>query len=226
MSITLAQLKSQARDRADMQSSQFVSDSELVNYINGSIAELHDLLIAAYDNDYFITEYTFDTVAGTATYALPAAFYKLRGIDSRVSGDQWFTLQPFNFNERNSQNELVAYLAYGNNFRYRLVGSNIMFTPAPTGVYNMKMWYIPVATKLSSDSDTLSDLNQFAEYVIVDAAIKMMAKEEADVSVLAAQKAELRRRIEIMGQNRNADKADSITDIYAENLDYLWYSGS
>ena len=224
MSITLAQLKSQARDRADMANSQFVSDSELVNYINGSIAELHDLLIAAYDNEYFITEYTFSTVSGTDSYALPADFYKLRGIDSRVGTDQWFTLQPFNFNERNSKNELLSYLAYGNNFRYRIMGSNLVFSPVPQGVYNIKLWYIPVATKLSSNSDTLNDLNQFSEYVIVDAAIKMANKEEADVSVLAAQKAELKRRIEVMAQNRNADKSESISDIYAENLDYLWYS--
>ena len=79
-------------------------------------------------------------------------------------------------------------------------------------------------TKLTLDADTLSDLNQYAEYVIVDAAIKMAAKEETDVSVLAAQKAELRRRIEVMGQNRNADKSESVSDIYSENLDYLWYS--
>lgn len=224
MSITLAQLKSQARDRADMANSQFVSDSELVNYINGSIAELHDLLIAAYDNDYFITEYTFSTVSGTDSYALPADFYKLRAVDSRVGADQWFTLQPFNFNERNSKNELLSYLAYGNNFRYRIMGSDLVFSPVPQGVYNIKLWYIPVATKLSSDSDTLNDLNQFSEYVIVDAAIKMANKEEADVSVLAAQKAELKRRIEVMAQNRNADKSESVSDIYAENLDYLWYS--
>lgn len=224
MSITLAQLKSQARDRADMTNSQFVSDSELVNYINGSIAELHDLLIAAYDNDYFITEYTFNTVSGTDSYALPNDFYKLRGIDSKIGTDQWFTLQPFNFNERNSKNDLVAYLAYGNNFRYRIIGSEVVFSPVPQGIYSIKLWYIPVATKLTSDSDTLNDINQFSEYVIVDAAIKMANKEETDVSVLAAQKAELRRRIEVMAQNRNADKSESISDIYAENLDYLWYS--
>lgn len=224
MSITLAQLKSQARDRADMTNSQFVSDSELVNYINGSVAELHDLLIAAYDNDYFITEYTFNTVSGTDSYALPNDFYKLRGIDSKIGTDQWFTLQPFNFNERNSKNDLVAYLAYGNNFRYRIIGSEVVFSPVPQGIYSIKLWYIPVATKLTSDSDTLNDINQFSEYVIVDAAIKMANKEETDVSVLAAQKAELRRRIEVMAQNRNADKSESISDIYAENLDYLWYS--
>lgn len=224
MSITLAELKSQARDKADMQNSQFVSDSELVNYINASIAELHDLMVAAFDNDYFVSEYSFQTSADTSSYALPATFYKLRGVDSKIGNDQWFTLQPFNFNERNSKNDMIAYLAYGNNFRYRLMGSNIVFTPTPKGVFDIKLWYIPLATKLSSDSDVLSDLNQFAEYVTVDAAIKMVAKEEGDISVLAGQKAELKRRIEVMAQNRNADKSESVTDIYAENLDYLWYS--
>jgi hypothetical protein len=84
------------------------------------------------------------------------------------------------------------------------------------------MWYIPTAPILASDSATLNDLNQYSEYVIVDAAIKMMQKEESDVSVLMAEKAALKRRIEEAAQNRDAGKSESIGDIYIED-DFYWY---
>jgi hypothetical protein len=206
-----------------MTNSNFVSDAELVDYINGSIAELHDLLIGS-DTDYYLLTDTFNTVSGTETYALPAAFYKLRGVDVRSGSGEWASLRPFNFNERNASNDLSNYSISGSYFRYRVAGDNLMFNPPPQGIYNVKVWYTPVATKLSSDADVLKDVNQFSEYVIVDAAIKCLNKEEADVSVLLATKADLRKRIENMSANRDAGQPESISDIYAENLDYFYFT--
>jgi hypothetical protein len=85
------------------------------------------------------------------------------------------------------------------------------------------MWYIPVATVLVSDSDTLQDLNQYYEYVVVHAALMMLQKEESDVSVLAAFKQQLTQRIQSMAQNRDADKPDSVQDIYSEVNDYYFF---
>lgn len=223
MSITLAQLRTQARDRADMTNSLFITDSELNNYLNASIAELHDLMLACYDSDYYLLSDSFSTVNGTENYALPTDFYKLRGVDVSDGGDEYISLRPFNFNERNSKNEISSYAVSGGYFRYRLAGSNLMLNPVPTGTYNIRIWYAPLATKLVADGDTLDDLNQFSEYVIVDAAIKMMQKEESDVSVLMAQKGDIRKRIENMAQNRDAGQPESVSDIYAENNDYYFY---
>ena len=222
MSITLSELRSQARDRADMQNSNFVSDSELTNFINSSIAELYDLLIAGGESDYYLLSSTFSTATGTENYALPADFYKLRGVDAQ-DGTDWISVRPFNFNERNSK-EAFGYSLSGIDFRYRLAGSNIMLTPAPSGSRTVRLWYTPTATKLVADNDSLNDLNQFSEYVIVDAAIKMLLKEESDVSVLLATKADLRKRIENMVANRDAGQPEAISDIYAENLDYYWFT--
>lgn len=223
MSITLAQLRVQSRDRADMTNSLFISDSELNNYINASIAELHDLLIGAYSSDYYLMSDSFSTVANVDTYALPTDFYKLRGVDIAQNSDNWESLRPFNFNERNSLNDIPSYTISGNYFRYRLAGDNIVFNPMPVGIYNIRLWYTPVATKLVADNDILKDLNQYSEYVIVDAAIKMMQKEESDVSVLMAQKGDIRKRIENMAQNRDSGQPESVSDIYAENNDYYFF---
>lgn len=226
MSVTLAELKERARNRADMTNSNFISDEELVYYINSSIAELHDILIQAYGNDYYIETSEFTTVANQDDYDLPADFYKMRGVDAQINGDNFSTLRQFNFNERNRYDAFGVWDINGiPAIRYRLIGDKIRFTPQPDKTVNVKLWYIPVATKLVNDTDTLNDINQFAEYVVVDAAIKMMAKEESDVSVLAAQKAGLIKRITEAAENRDAGDSQSVRDIHAENDDYPFHRG-
>ncbi len=226
MSITLAQLRTESRQRADMSNSEFVSDSELNSYINNSLSELHDMLIQAYDGDYYVNEVEFTTSGNASEYALssviPAGdFYKLRGIDAKLNNSYWFTLAPFMFNERNRDQDTTARLGIVN-VKYRLVGSNIMFTPIPDDNIPVKIWYIPIAQVLSSDSDSFDDMNNFSEYVIVDAAIKMLQKEESDVSVLSAQKVALKRRIEEVANNRDAGQGESVSDVYDENNDYYY----
>jgi len=230
--ITLLQLRTEARQRSDMENSTFVKDSELNNYINNSISELHDLLIQAYDADYYIKSSTFSTAANAESYSLSTVitdddFYKLRGVDAKLNNSEWFTLQPFTFNERNRRQNFGAWRYLGvSNVRYRLTGNTIRFTPIPDDAIECRIWYIPVASVLSNDTDTLDDLNNFSEYVIVDAAIKMLQKEESDTSVLERQKAALKRRIEEAANNRDAGQGESISDVHSDNAEYMSYGRS
>jgi hypothetical protein len=221
MSITLAELKIQSRDRSDMAESEFVGDSELTSYINNSIAELHDILIGAYAEEYYMESEQFSAVDSQLDYALPEDFYKLRGVDVRINNDAWVTVKRFNFNRRNEDANNFAWNLLGVPYlEYRLVGSNIRFNRNPSAGSEFRIWYYPRAQTLSADSDVFDDINGFAEYVIVDAAIKMMQKEESDVSVLMAQKEALKKRIQEMAQNRDANEPESVTDIYAEDVDF------
>lgn len=223
MAITLLELRTQARQRADQEDSTFVTDSELTSYVNSSIAELHDILVQAYGSDYFLAETSFTTVADQNSYSLPADFYKVRGVDIRLNGSDWFTIRKFKFNERNKYSDFGAWTLLGvSAARYRVMGSNIRFTPSPDGAYEVKLWYVPVATKLVADTDELSDYNAYSEYVIVDAAIKMMLKEESDASSLYQIKRDLKKRIEEAANNRDASEPESVTDIYAQNADYFF----
>jgi len=225
--ITLEELIAHSRSRADMEKSQFIDNTELISYINHSISELHDILIQSYGADYSVKTVEFNLVNNQDTYAINDLiddddFYKLMGLDAKINNSDWTTLSPFNFNERNrfQHFNVSTYLGI-TNFRYRLSGSNIIFAPIPDSAMPCRMWYIPVAQKLTELTDTLDDLNDYDEYIICDVAIKMMQKAELDVSVLMAQKAALKRRIEEASQNRDAGKSDSVSDIYAE--DYRWW---
>ena len=235
--ITESKLVERVRQRADMESNDFVSDLEVQTYINAGISELHDILIQTYGQDYYVSSKTFNTVAGTDTYPIYSStsgpnisnFYKLRGVDAKVNGSDYFTLRPFNFNERNIYKNWGSWSLLGiTNVRYRLVGSNIIFTPKPDGATAVKIWYIPTAAQFSSSTDTSTkwnDINGYAEYVITFAAIRMMQKEESDVSVLLNQKAELTKRITDAAANRDADNPLTVTDVYMAN-NRFWYTRS
>lgn len=226
MAINLAELRLQARQRADMENSNFVQDSELTNYINNSIAELHDILAEAHGSEYFVINTETAVTSGSETIDLPADFYMLKGVDIKIDNQDFISLRPFNFNERNRYSELGVWdLAGITNVRYRIVGDDLRFTPRPDRNATVRLWYVPLATKLVNDTDELNDFNAFSEYVIVDAAIKMMQKEESDVSVLLAQKTMLEKRIRDRSQVRDAASPASITDIYAEGDDFYWRNG-
>jgi len=229
--ITLAEIKTQCRQRADMEQSQFITDSELTTYINASIAELHDLLIGAYNEDYSMENVEFATSTGVVSYALPDGtnysaaprFYKLRGVDVKYGNDQYATVKRFNFNRRNEdQNSFVWNLLGVPYLEYRLVGSNVRFNRVPDSSTTIRLWYHPSATVLVADSDSYDDVNGWIEYVVTDVAIKMLNKEESDVTVLAMQKSALKQRIEDMAQNRDANEPESVSDIYAEAGDAFY----
>jgi len=239
--ITESALVARVRQRADMEENYFVSDLEVQTYINVGLSELHDLLIQTYGQDYYISSASFTTTSGIDTYPINDStsaydiaatdFYKLRGVDAKLNSDVWFTIIPFNFNERNINQQGSITNVWGlANTRYRLVGGNLVFTPSPNSSMDVKIWYIPTAQQFNSvtpatSTTTFDDINGYAEYVIIDAAIKCLQKEESDVSVLIAQKTAMKRRIEVAASNRDAGSPLSVSDVYRANNPF-WYSRS
>ena len=219
--MTLLQLRTAVRERADMVNSGFISDSELTSYINQSAYELYDILIEKYGDDYFVKlPVPTSTTDGTSTtFALPDDFYKLLGVDLAVSmPDWWVTLKPFEMAERNRFALRNFQSFYGlSNLRYKLAGDSIWFSPMPAAGQIFRLWYVPRWTELSSDSDTLDGISGWTEYVVVDAAIKCLQKEESDVSVLLLQKKGLLDRIEIAAGNRDAGMVHTVSDTMRSN---------
>lgn len=209
--ITLATIRTESRQRADMENSEFITDSELNTFINQSYAELYDLLVSRFE-DYYTTSTTFTLSAGSNTYALPSDFYKLRGLDYASSGTNYIPVYKYNFSDRNRRNRSVNRLI-GRQFdiRYRILGNTLTMTPEDGAAGNYRLWYTPRITRLSSDSDTLDSVNGWHEYVVVDAARKMLLKEESSTTALDREKQALIERIEAMAANRD-DQPETITD--------------
>lgn len=200
---TLAQLREEVRDRADVRyATEFLSDAEVDRFINQSIRELYDLLIENSDQEFFAT---WDLIAldGSPSYPLPGNFYRLLGVDYAVGG-RWVAMDSFRFRERNAEPSGTP--------RYRLRSDEITIIPrSTTGL--ARLWYIPKAVELIGDLDTFNGYNGWEEYVVVDAAAKCREKEQTDASELYARKVALRQRIESLAAKRDAGTPEVVTDV-------------
>lgn len=212
--LSLGQTRLMAQQRADRVNSQFVTDSEWNLYINQAYFELYDLLVTVYE-DYFMTTPLTITTDGSQQVNLPTDFYKLLGVDLGLAGNTtaWITLKKFNFISRNRyvypQINSTFFGCF--NLQYRLMGNTLFFIPAPSAGQFLRIWYIPKLTQLLQDTDILKGISGWSEYVIVDAAIRALQKEESDVSVFMEQKMMLKARIEESAMNRDAGEPDTIS---------------
>lgn len=216
--LTVADLRTLARQRADMVNSNFVTSTEWVSYINFSYKELYDILVAKFE-DYYSTQYLFTVSNGLSTAPLPADFYKMRGMDRALGTGEYFTIRPFTFEDRNNRRRAALYRGLYPSIRYRILGNNLLFTPDDAANGDYRLWYIPRASDLVLDTDTVDGVNGWEDYIVVDAAIKALTKEESDTQVLMMQKESLMKRIEDMAQNRDAGEPERVTDISASGYD-------
>lgn len=212
--ISLGQVRLAAQQRADLVNSDFVTTQEWNFYINKSYTELYDILIQVYADDYYVaTPYQFNTDGRfPAIYALPNNFYKLLGVDLGLNpnNNAYITLKKFPFIDRNSYlfGSAPAGFLGVNQLRYRVLNNNIWFIPQPQSNQQVQLWYIPRPVTLLADSDVLDGVSGWDEYIVVDAAIKAMQKEESDVSVLMAEKQALLMRITSAASNRDAGMSE------------------
>jgi len=216
---SLGQLRMAAQQRADQDNSNFVPTEEWNSYINNSYTELYDLLVAVYGDEYFVrNDYTFTTDGRSpGLYPLPDDFYKMMGVDLTVNATQngYLTLKKFTFAQRNQYlygGTSVPFYGF-QNVSYRIMGSNVDLIPTPGGNQTIRLWYVPKPTVLLADSDIIDGISGWWEYIVIDAAIKAMQKEESDVTVLLMQKEVIKKRIEAMASNRDQGMAEGVTDV-------------
>jgi len=224
MATTLAALRNRAKRRADMLNSKFVSDAEWNQYISDSYAELYDLLVSKFEDYYIADPLIFSITGSNYTYALPADFYKLKGVDKSLSGaGDWYTLRPFMFEDRNARRTATRFRGLYPAIRYKILGEELFLSPDDQATGTYRMWYVPRYTALTSDASTVDGVNGWEVYIETDAAIKALQKEESDVSVLMAMKAALIKRIEDMAANRDVGEPDRVTDVSLNNFDSDFY---
>lgn len=222
---TVGNLILEAQQRTNKENSQFYTTQELTSMVSQSFKELYDKLITAYGDDYEVaTPYTWTTGQNQQLYPLPTDFYKSLLVEVALNPqdpNSYVTLKQFNFIQKNLYNYPNQYTMYGiTNLRYRLNGNNLMLVPQTQGGQTIRMWYAPRPSQLLNPTDIVDGVAGWEEYLIADVCIKMLAKEESDVSVFAAQKAEMNKRIDEMAKNRNLGEPQTVSDSKYRNFSW------
>ena len=227
--MALGEIRLRAQQRADRVNSNFVTTAEWNSYINQSSFELYYLLVTEWE-DYFLAPPVFLTTTGASSYLLPDGtlynaappFYKMLGVDLAIGGGGpsnnqlgFITLQRFNWMERNKYvfPSLTANYLGVYNCQYKIMQNQLYLIPTLQANQNLRIWYIPRLNSMLKDTDVLDGISGWTEYVIVDAAIKALQKEESDTTVLMVQKQALLKRIEDSAMNRDAGSPATITNV-------------
>lgn len=208
---TITQLRDRCKQASDNVNSSFISDAEWDNYIGQSYAELYGLCAQVYGARYFIqtpsTGYTFVTDGQNQQFALPADFFKLLNVSVQVSApQQWVTLKSFELLEMNSISQFN--------------------TQTPAAGQTIRLFYVPSPPVFDSGNPLLAVLvnNGWDEYIVIDACIKALAKEESDVSVFLSRKAAFTQRLEAEASNRDAGNPTRILDVFGKRARSMQYA--
>ena len=244
---TLSEIAVRVRRRADHVNSSFVSDAEVTQYVTESYYEFYDLLIESLGPQHFLESHVFDTVAGQFPYRLvdnesdetdgrPLNIYKVASVHVSLtgSGQDYTKIRPIHATDLltsrpqgwSSANQVRYLLStnvnesghYGGK-QYRIIS----FTPPPTGVHKVAMLYVPtpiVATSGGTDVGILH-FTHWDEYVVVDAAMKILEKEESDTAHLVRRKEELRQRILWHANTMDYGSEPRVRDAYNQRPDHL-----
>ncbi len=241
--MSLGEIDTRARQRADRLNSGFVTKSEMQSYIMQSMYELYDLLITVYEDYFKGTDCIFYSVSNQQNYPMPNGVltfkdnsgntftpkpsYKLLGLDIALSGvsvtngnNGWASVDKYNYLDRNKyfypNSNSTIYGVF--QCQYRWMGANLELIPAPASGQPFRIHYIPRLDAMIQDTDiSTTSISGWLEYVIVDVAIKILQKEESNVDILAAQKGALKQRIEESAANKDLGRPDTISDTRRNN---------
>lgn len=226
---TLGNLRLEAQQRINKENSLFYTTQEWNSMLSNSYKELYDILIQKFGDDYFLANpysYTttgqIDSVTQQSTYPLPDDFYKLMRVEVALNPsdpNSWVTLREFQAIQANLWNYPNVYTFYGiTNLRYRLWGTNLVIVPIPSADQTIRILYSPRPNQLINDTDTVDAISGWEEYIVVDACIKALVKEESDPSVFLLQKQALLKRIEEAAENRNVGEPETVSDSKLRNF--------
>lgn len=216
--VTLDKLRTRARERADMVGSSFVADAAtgLDAWINEAHQRLHGMLVDALGEEYVSSTSAF-TTSSSSDYPLPSGFYKLFGVDLEYHGIMR-SLTRYERPERNVYRELRPEALP----RYAIVGSNLRLYPVPAAGLTGSILYAPEATVLVGGSDSVTYPNGWEKFIVIDAAIQALLKEESSVTALVAERERIEREIRDAKEARDMATPKRVVDVTLTDLDPFW----
>ena len=225
----LSQMRDRARSAADCVNDAHITDTELTQWINNGLAELHDLFVAAYDEILTVVTGTgtgdISVVSGTSSYALPSDFYKMVGVDYLYGTLPYrFTMSRFTPRERNRYQGPFAPYIVGRMINgvlvpeYRVRGRYIDLIPQPTqlmGNGKMRLYYIKQFANLVNDTDLVdaSIPNGWEEFAVLSAAVCCLIKQERDPAALMSQRQKIEERVRQEAEDIDIGEPMRVTDI-------------
>lgn len=235
--VSLETLMLKCRQRSNLEGAEdFITDDELTEEVNTSLAEWHDLVTATTWNGTQVRRrYNFQTTAATAPaqyvspppgsyYPLPQNFLRLISVDIAISANMVVTAQAFQEENRNVFKYYpVGAWIWNQPIYYQLEDNNIVFIPGPIGIFTVQVNFVPTAPQLNRPTDTFDSINKWEEFIICDVAIKMLMKDgQTDmIQLLTEERERQRARIKALTPKRDQQTSEMIHETF-DMSPWMW----
>lgn len=183
--MTLAEIRTLARRKADEEASGYISNLEANDYVNQGMRYVYTKIAQRFEN-YFVQPGTalngglFTTVVGTSGYSLPTDLMKVVRVEHRrtnsTSNDDWKRLATVNIANDRLDDYFPLREGYTPGFGYFIAGNTIYLKPEPKQEFQIRVWYVPRPTTLTVDADEPAVPSEYHDLVAEFAAIQMLAK--------------------------------------------------
>ena len=218
----LSAIRARIRELGEHRSS-YISDAALDREINQAYYELYEKLVSAGSDDYFEKTHEFDIVSGTASYALPADYFKTIGVDIKLTNNNYVNIGRYNKAQRNKYSIYRIGAVSREWAEYRIRGNNIVLVPEPnwSQAGGLRHLYVPLPTELSADDDTLDGVCGWEDWVVYKCLILFAGKEETDPGLWMQLLGGMEQRIEDM-LVRDRAESEAIRDLDEEETERVW----
>lgn len=158
-----------------------ISDADVKTFLRSSCAQLYEI-IANRHRDYYVTPYKFSFATNQDRYPLPADFRSAVQVFVTFGNPpnvQRLPLEQFTLN-RYQTRTLSSLLMPQWPTMYRIMGSDIYFTPAPSQNYlnAVELWYVPQWPGIASDDQTIDGTlpNGWERWVEFDTCVQIASR--------------------------------------------------
>lgn len=198
---TFQEVKDKVRRDLGLQQEEFVTNDELMGYVNSAIDEAEAEIITIYEDYFLPPPARIDIVAGQKEYDLPEDIYasKVRGIVYKDGTDIY---QIKKFKPRQDHFEYVELTDEFDDDNYHFVIYNgspsikpqfhIYPTPTRSVSEGFRIYYLRNANRIESSTDVV-DIPEFVSFIIQYCKVRCYEKEGHPNLPIASQKLEFYR---------------------------------
>ena len=214
ISVTVADLISGARLRADMQDTGWLTDTNGVDLVRSAWEQLYVAVASTeWGAHRWTTSSTGTTVAGTDSYALPSDVWRIEGVDLRYN-NVWRKLRRRAWHERNDWAGGVSGIDFAAPIVYDIVAGQLVFSPVPASAIDYKVWYTPDPTTITDTSTTLSLEPAWRQWIELHVGAASLRREESFEQAAALQgAADALWQTILAGNSRDIGDAEHVRDV-------------
>lgn len=218
--MTVGQIKTLVVSWLDDANKTYMTDSQLLTWINAAQRQVQLKLLQSGQNWYMKPVET-TLVVGQSDYLLPSDFIESHRIEIITSGTGTNEIRKQLTKMTTNQQDFVA-ISSGEPSNYYIKKDRIAISPTPDQALTMRLYYSPMVQDLSGDSDTPDVPEEFMELVALNAAFNGFIKDDRAPQNLVMRKMEIEKLFEQMAVDRTTESSRQVVQTMDYDPVMLW----